>query len=156
VSIFSYYNPTFNQEVKMERALSLTTEILGGRTYPFGYVTGEVLELAEALWQRDAAGIREEFADAAYAAQMWLWQRLRINAPVVCAGFALTKFRSRNRVWRTLFEDEGIVFTVDYLVGGSNFAKSSKIAAAFAVAGVTLSPSKLDELSRKASQLCDN
>ena len=137
----------------MERAISLTAEILGGRTYPFGYVTGELMELAEALWQRDAAGVREEFADAAYATQMWVWQRLGLNAPVFCAGFALAKFRARNRIWRALFEDEGIVFTVDYLVGGSNFAKPAKIAAAFAVAGVTLDEAKLAELSRKATAM---
>lgn len=144
-----------NREVLVERAKDLTAEILGSRTYPFGYVTGECWELAEALWQRDAAGIREEFADAAYATQMWIWQRLGLNAPVFCSGFALAKFRSRNRVWQTLFEDEGIVFSVDYLVGGSNFAKPAKIAAAFAVAGVVLSEADLARLSRKATQLCE-
>ena len=135
----------------MDRSQELTVEILGGnRTYPIGYVIGEVQELVAAICKVDLAGIREEFADASYAIQMWLWQRLPVNVPIFCAGQSIDKFRARNAVWRRVFEDEGIVFSVYYLVGGSNFAKVEKIVAAFAAARVSLTPDAAVRLRDKA------
>ena len=136
-----------------EYAKELTAEILGDRSYPIGYPIGEVYELAEALWQRDSSAIAEEFQDAAYACQMYVWQRLGMNAPVLFAGFAIRKFRERNNAWKAMFEAKGIAFDLRYLVGGSNFAKPAKIIAAFNLAGVTVSEEEAGDLSRMAQSL---
>lgn len=136
----------------IERAISLTAEILGGRRYPIGYPVGELAELAEALWQCDSSAIAEESQDAAYACQMYVWQRLGVNAPVVCSGFAIRKFRKRNAVWKALFAEKEIEFHLDYLSGGSNFAKPAKIVAAFAAAGVAVELEEATQLSEKAQK----
>lgn len=139
----------------MEGALNMTAEILGGRRYPIGYPAGELCELAEALWSLDSAGIVEEWHDSAYACQMYFWQKIGLNGPVLFAGPSIKKFRQRNRAWKTLFDEKGIAFSVAYLAGGSNFAKHSKVQAAFAAAGLLLTEHEAQRLSSRAVSLAE-
>ena len=134
------------------KALDLTQEILGGRHYPFGYVAEEVREFLVEVLRMDFAGIRDERQDAAYAAQMWLYQRLGLNAPVVGCSDSIEKFRSRIATWNRLFNERGLEFRVAYLEGGANFAKPAKVKAAFAAAGVEMTDSEAESISQTAGQ----
>jgi hypothetical protein len=132
-----------------EGARDIRQEVIGGRKYPLSYLTGEAQELGEALWNRDVPGIKEEFGDTAYAAQMLLSQTTNTNLPMIFSKDVISKFRKRNAIWKKYFDEAGIPFSVDYLSGGSNFAKPSKVKAVFGLAGRELSDEEAQALSSR-------
>ena len=134
------------------KALDLTEEILAGRHYAFGYVAEEVRELLLEILRLDFAAIREERQDVAYALQMWAYQRMNWNLPVLFADDSIRKFRERIETWKAIFAERQMGFHVDYLIGGANFTKPHKVVSAFRLAGVNLDSAEAAEISRSAAQ----
>ena len=128
----------------------LLAEILGDRRYDFSYVQEESLELAIEILRLDVGGIAEEYQDACYAVQMWLYPLLGLNLPVVHAKGSIRKFRKRIAVWKSIFDEFGVDFHVDYLKGGSNFARPAKVQAVLKEAGIEVSAGEADEISKAA------
>ena len=127
----------------------ITRDIMGGRHYGADYLHGEAKELGEAIKERDLGHIKEELGDTAYAAQMIASQKTGLNLPVVGADAVIKKFYDRIGVWKNLFKERDIPFSVDYLKGGSNYAKPDKIQKAFALAGHQIDDKDLIELANK-------
>jgi hypothetical protein len=117
----------------------LTRDIMGGRQYPVSYLTGELAELGEAVKNRDWENFKEEAGDSAYAAQMIAGQRTGLNLPVFGADKVIKKFYDRINNWKQIFDQKGVPFSVDYLKGGSNYAKPEKIQKVFELAGNPIS-----------------
>lgn len=122
--------------------------IIGDRQYQASYLWGELAELAEAVVKLDRAGIVEEFMDSAYAAQMLIHRATGWNFQMRLCRPVIGKFLRRIEVWRSVFEKEGVPFSVDYLSGGSNYRKVRKVVAAFAAAGHQITEERAAELFR--------
>lgn len=131
----------------------LLAEILGDRRYDFSYVQEESLELVVEILRLNVRGIAEEYQDACYAVQMWLYPLLGLNLPVVHAKSSIRKFRKRIWVWKCIFDEVGVDFHLDYLKGGSNFARPAKVQAVLKEAGIKVSASQAEEIS-KAAMAC--
>ena len=114
-------------------------EIMGDRYYPFSSVRSEGKELISAIKNLDKENIKEELQDLSWTGQAYLHQRTGLNWPTVFAAKSLDKYRDRAEVWKRIFENQGVEFNKDYLSGGSNYRKHSKIKKALANAGVELS-----------------
>lgn len=116
-------------------AVAVRQAIIGNRKYPTSYLVGELKELVVEILHCRWAGIREEFQDCAYAAQMLVSQGTGLDFRLVCCREVIAKFLKRIEEWQTAFSKRGVRFSVDYLAGGSNHAKPAKVVAAFAKAG---------------------
>jgi phosphoribosyl-ATP pyrophosphohydrolase len=127
-------------------ASAVSQEIVQGRNYPLSYTTGEMKELAEALVNRDKAGIKEEWQDVLYALQLLAHQRTGLDFRLRGVDDALGKFRDRFDTWERLFDSRGVEFDKDYLTGGSNYRKPEKIRNACRLAGHELSDDDLREM----------
>jgi hypothetical protein len=136
------------KSAKLEMTRDVLQEVTGGRPYSLGYFTGEFGELMDEVKNRDWEAIKDEASDTAYGANMLAHQATGINFPMIGGHNALKKFRQRNGVWRRTMERRGVPFSVDYLVGGSNFAKPHKIQQAFELAGVRLDGIEAQTLSQ--------
>jgi len=117
--------------------------LLGERYYPLSYFTEEVGELLTGILNRDMENVLEESQDVLYAVQMILHQRTGLDFPLVLVSGHVEKFFSRMRVWEQLFNMKNVPFSTDYMRGGNNCRKPSKIKKAFAVAGIHLSQEDL-------------
>jgi hypothetical protein len=120
-------------------AVATRQAVIGSRMYPVSYLIGELHELAVELVHWRKAGIREEFQDCAYAAQMLVSQATGWDFELICCREVVEKFIARVVRWQVAFEKRGVPFSTDYLKGGSNHAKPAKVVAAFALAGHRLS-----------------
>jgi len=134
------------------RALDLLAEFASEHRLTLKYPLAELREFLVAVKQRDRHAMLDEFQDVMLALQLYVWQRLRLNAPVVLAGGTIRKFRERNKIWREMFELRGVVFDTKFLVGGSNFNRPHKIQRAFLAAGVRLGAYDAEELRRWARE----
>ena len=132
----------------MHWAKDLTRDIMGGRHYPVSYFTGEAKEIGEAIHNRDWENFKEELGDTAYAAQMIAAQRTGLNLPILGADPQIKKFYDRIDHWKKIFSSKDVPFSVDYLSGGSNYAKPEKVVNAFQLAGHTVAPEEAEALSK--------
>ena len=137
------------KSAKLEMTKDVLQEVTGGRPYSFGYFTGELGELVEEIKNRDWEAIKDEASDTAYAGNMIAHQATGLNFPLTGGHNALQKFRERNGIWRETMEAQGLPFSVDYLVGGSNFAKPHKVQQAFALAGKEIDDRTAQKLSEQ-------
>lgn len=148
-------SPAGHTKTKLDKAAieyvgDVRKEIIGDKQYPFNYFTGETKEFLDELLHLNPSGIKEEFSDMMYAGNMMTHKLTGLNHPMLGGGYALDKFRRRNAIWKKLLEDEGLPFDVEYLSGGSNYARPAKIKATFALAGKELTDDEALHLTDKA------
>jgi hypothetical protein len=127
----------------------ITRDIMGGRKYPFSYLTGELKEVGQGIKNLNPAEISEEMGDSAYAAQMLAAQATGLNHPIFFADGQIKKFYDRIEVWKKIFDEKGIPFSVDYLSGGSNYAKPDKIRNAIRLAGGEIEDSEIEDFGSR-------
>ena len=128
---------------KYYRASYLQDRLLKDQVYPWNSITLEGRELVDAIKNRDMANVKEEIQDVLYNTQMVLHQRTGVDFPVVGASDSINKFLNRLDVWEKLFKDKNKPFSTDYMRGGSNYRKPSKIRGAFERAGIKVTDDDL-------------
>lgn len=127
-------------------------DITGGREYDPKYVRGEIDEFLEAYGAADHPGVEEELQDVLYGTQMLAYQATKKDRPIYGADDKIKEFYRRNAYLKQLFQNKGLEFSPNYLVGGSNVKKPEKIQAAFNLAGHQLDPVEAQRYSQNYAQ----
>lgn len=104
---------------------------LNGSRITSDHVLQEVLEYLEADSINE---LRDELSDVIYFGLCWLEGKTGINLPMFGAKRTIAKIEARLTVWEAIFEEQHLVFSPKYLVGGSNFRKQQKIEQAVTLA----------------------
>jgi hypothetical protein len=115
----------------------------------YTYTITHCENIFEIYKNRDIDNIKEEVGDTAYAGQMLAAQATGLNLPILGADQQIKKFYDRINIWKKLFSDKGIPFSVDYLKGGSNYGKPDKIRNVFALAGQSLDDDEIVNMANK-------
>jgi NTP pyrophosphatase (non-canonical NTP hydrolase) len=137
-------------------ANDLTRDILNNRHYPLSALTGELGELADSVKNLDYENFKEELGDSAFLAQVIASQRSGINLPVIGVDSTINKFFDRLNTWKKIFNDRGVEFKQDYLKGGSNYSKLSKIQKAFAAANTPITLDDAKAIAQKYNIKIEN
>lgn len=94
----------------------------------------EIVELLEEIDRGDFSAAWTEVVQCWWYFQLlvhmwtgWDWRPRGVSA-------VLKDFYGRLEVWKEIFQQEGLEFDVDFLVGGSNYRRPEKVAAALALA----------------------
>ena len=101
-----------------------------GAPYTFANVWSEVEEVFEC---RSWSELIDEIGDVLWTGTMWVHFKTGWELPVWDEAHLL-KGLERQKVWRSIFEREGLEFSPRYLVGGSNYRRPAKVKAALALA----------------------
>lgn len=114
----------------------ILAEVMASRL-PFSYVWGEVLELKDEVIKLDFAEARKEWDDVVGCFLVWLTGIIGVSFPLLpfLGKGAADRWVSRLSVWQHIFDLHGVEFHRQYLTGGGNYCKRSKIKKAFFAAG---------------------
>lgn len=106
-----------------------------GAKYSFKSLLSEIFEIFEELRKCDFHAALMECAQVMLMLQLILWQRFKINTPILglSKSVALEHY-SRVEWFKDKFLQIGIPFKLEYLKGGSNHSKPEKVARAFLAA----------------------
>ena len=112
--------------------------VMSGRL-PFSYVVGEAIELKDEVVKLDLAEARKEWDDVVGCFLVWLTGIIGVSFPLLpfLGKGAADRWVSRLSVWQHIFDLHGVEFHRQYLTGGGNYCKRSKIKKAFSSAGYT-------------------
>tara|TARA_Y100000034_G_C6878301_1_gene402031 strand:- start:872 stop:1297 length:426 start_codon:yes stop_codon:yes gene_type:complete len=109
------------------------------------FCMGELDELIEAVEERDASHVHEEWNDVLLCLLAWMSKYVPIDWMPIFPGFGLFsahKFAARTSVWVQIFEHHGVSFNKVFLSEGSNFRKRHKVRRVLGLAGVA--PKEVD------------
>lgn len=124
-------------------------ELLGGRSFPFSYILGEMFEVLEALAKLDFKEAAMEASQVLYAIQMYFYQLTRIDFTLLCCSKVVQGFYDRRKVWHRIFDLYHTPFYNDYLYHGSNYMRPVKIKKALELAGVDIDLQSAEEILKE-------
>ncbi len=109
-------------------------EIYNSRYVGWPVLRREIAEIFEEIGKGDFKAAWVEVTQCWYYVQLLVHQWTGLDWRPIGVSSVLEDFYGRLDVWREIFSKEGLEFNVDYLVGGSNYNRPAKVAAALALA----------------------
>ena len=113
---------------------TVNRELFNSRCVGWPVLRREFVEIFEEIFRCKFKAAWVEVTQCSFFAQLMLHQLTGFDWRPCGVNAVLKEFYDRIDVWRGIFQREGLDFNVDYLVGGSNYSKPEKVAAAFALA----------------------